>query len=382
MSWPDPLHLRWTPTQRVRSDDGTEIAVEILGETHPGPTVVFVHGWTFSSRSWHYQRMLAERWRLVLMDHRDHGESGTGPREHRTIDQVGRDLHAVLRATCDGREVVLVGHSMGGMTIMALAAEHPELFGDRVKGVALVDTSARRPDEHTFGLRGPLAKAFVGQWQSSLALMVSDPERAERARRSGSAVSVAISRFLNLGKGADKRLARFTEAMSAATKAQVVGDFWLTLDTHDKLDALATLGAVPTLVVVGDRDRLTPVEGAREMAAAIPGSRLLELRGAGHCTMLEQPEAVNAALRDLVTVATEAAAPAAPARAARTRTSAKKRAGDAPTKKAAKKPAGDAPAKKAAKKPAAGAAATKPAKKSAGGAAATKPAAGDQQVAS
>jgi pimeloyl-ACP methyl ester carboxylesterase len=291
--------MRWTPTLRVPSDDGTEIAVEILGEGHSGPTLVFTHGWTFSSRSWHYQRMLAERYRLVLMDHRDHGESGVGPRENRTVDQIGRDLAAVLDATCEDQDVVLVGHSMGGMTIMSLAAQQPERFGKQVKGVALLDTSGRREPDYEFGLRGPLAKFFIGQWKSALALMVSDPDKAERARRSGSAVSIAISRFLNLGKGADKRLARFTEAMSAQTKAQVVGDFWLTLDTHDKIDALKVLADIPTLVLVGDRDRLTPPENARTLAAAIPGAQLLELHGAGHCAMLEQPEAVNAALYDL-----------------------------------------------------------------------------------
>jgi pimeloyl-ACP methyl ester carboxylesterase len=312
MSWPDPHHLRWTPTLRVPSDDGTEIAVEVLGDNHPGPTLVFIHGWTFSSRSWHYQRMLAERHRLVLMDHRDHGESGTGPREHRTIEQVGRDLYAVLQATCrgrgsgtleeQGRDVVLVGHSMGGMTIMALAAEHPDLFGPAgpVKAVALVDTSAKRPEDHTFGLRGPLATLFLRQWSSSLALMVSDPEKAERARRSGSAVSVRISGFLNLHRKSDRRLARFTEAMSAATKAQVVGDFWADLDARDQVKALEALADVPTLVVVGVADRLTPATDARVIAAAVPGARLLELERAGHCTMLERPEAVNSALLDLV----------------------------------------------------------------------------------
>jgi pimeloyl-ACP methyl ester carboxylesterase len=308
MSWPDPHHLRWTPTLRVPSDDGTEIAVEILGDNHPGPTLVFIHGWTFSSRSWHYQRMLAERHRLVLMDHRDHGESGTGPREHRTIEQVGRDLYAVLEATCKDRDVVLVGHSMGGMTIMALAAEHADLFGAespdaqsaRVKAVALLDTSAKRPDDHTFGLRGPFAGLFLKQWTSSLALMVADPEKAERARRSGSAISVRISGFLNLHRTSDRRLAQFTEAMSAATKAQVVGDFWADLDAHDKLKALEALADVPVLVVVGVADRLTPVTDARIIAAGVPGSRLLELERAGHCAMLERPEAVNAALLDLV----------------------------------------------------------------------------------
>jgi pimeloyl-ACP methyl ester carboxylesterase len=310
MSWPDARQLRWTPTLRVPSDDGTEIAVEILGDGHPGPTVVFTHGWTFSSRSWHYQRMLAERYRLVLMDHRDHGESGTGPRENRTVDQVGRDLYAVIRATCAGRDVVLVGHSMGGMTIMALANEHPELFGDQVKAVALIDTSAARDRADAFGLKGPLAKLFVNNFAGSLALMVSDPEKAEKVRRSGSRVSIAISRFLNLGKGADRRLAVFTEAMSAATPAQVVGDFWLTLDAHDKQEALAVLSSVPTLVVVGERDRLTPPAHARRIAAAIAGSRLLEVRGAGHVPMLERPEVVNAALRDLLDgVAATAPAP-------------------------------------------------------------------------
>jgi pimeloyl-ACP methyl ester carboxylesterase len=317
MSWPDPHHLRWTPTLRVPSDDGTEIAVEILGDNHPGPTLVFIHGWTFSSRSWHYQRMLAERHRLVLMDHRDHGESGTGPREHRTIDQVGRDLYAVLEATCKDRAVVLVGHSMGGMTIMALAAQHADLFGSRIKAVALLDTSAKRPEEHTFNLRGPLATLFLKQWSSSLALMVSDPEKAERARRSGSAISVRLSGFLNLHRKSDRRLARFTEAMSAATKAQVVGDFWIDLDAHDKLKALEALGDVPTLVIVGVADRLTPVSDARVIAAAVPGSRLLELERAGHCAMLERPEAVNAALLDLVASVPPPAKPRARTKASR-----------------------------------------------------------------
>src|SRR3954462_11577235 len=89
MSWPDPNHLRWTPTLRVPSDDGTEIAVEILGDNHTGPTLVFVHGWTFSSRSWHYQRMLAGRHRLRLLGPgappaRAHGPSGPRRVRHRT----------------------------------------------------------------------------------------------------------------------------------------------------------------------------------------------------------------------------------------------------------------------------------------------------------
>src|SRR5947209_5076030 len=249
MSWPDARRLRYNPTLRVPSDDGTEIAVEILGDGHPGPTFVFVHGWTFSSRSYHYQRMLAERFRLVLMDHRGHGESDRGPRENRTVDQIGRDLYAVIEATCADRDVILVGHSMGGMTIMSLAAHSPELFGAKVKGVALLNTSAGEVSDNTFGLPRPIAAAFTKQWEGAMALMVSDPAKAERQKRAGTRMSRLVSRWLNFGKKPAKQLVAFTEAMSAQTPAEVVGDFYLSLGEHDKVEALKALSHVPTLVI-------------------------------------------------------------------------------------------------------------------------------------
>jgi len=265
---------------------------------------VFVHGWTFSSRSYHYQRMLAERFRLVLMDHRGHGESDPGPRENRTVDQIGRDLAAVIGATCPDGDVILVGHSMGGMTIMSLAAHDPDLFGTgsptaRVKGVALLNTSAGEVSDNTFGLPRPLVAAFTKQWEGAMALMVSDPAKAEKQKRAGTRMSLLMSRWLNFGKRPDKRLVAFTEAMSAQTRAEVMGDFYLSLGEHDKIEALKALSHVPTLVVAGEKDRLLPPKHSRRIAAEIPHARLLELRGAGHCPMLEQPEAVNAALYDL-----------------------------------------------------------------------------------
>jgi len=299
MSWPDARRLRYTPTLRVPSDDGTGIAVEILGDGHPGPTFVFVHGWTFSSRSYHYQRMLAEKYRLVFMDHRGHGESDLGPRENHTVDQIGRDLAAVIEATCPNGEVILVGHSMGGMTIMSLAAHDPDLFGTTVKGVALLNTSAGEVSDNTFGLPRPLVAAFTKQWEGGLALMVSDPAKAEKQKRAGTRMSLLVSRWLNFGKKPDKRLVAFTEAMSSQTRAEVIGDFYLSLSEHDKIEALKALSHVPTLVIAGEKDRLLPPKHARRIAAAVPHARLLELRGAGHCPMLEQPEAVNAALYDL-----------------------------------------------------------------------------------
>ena len=220
---------------------------------------------------------LAEKYRLVFMDHRGHGESDLGPRENRTVDQIGRDLAAVIEATCANRDVILVGHSMGGMTIMSLAAHDPDLFGTTVKGVALLNTSAGEVSDNTFGLPRPLVAAFTKQWEGGLAL----------------------GTLHRCGKKPDKRLVAFTEAMSSQTRAEVIGDFYLSLSEHDKIEALKALSHVPTLVIAGEKDRLLPPKHARRIAAAVPHARLLELRGAGHCPMLEQPEAVNAALYDL-----------------------------------------------------------------------------------
>ena len=132
-----------------------------------------------------------------------------------------------------------------------------------------------------------------------MALMVSDPAKAEKQKRAGTRMSLLMSRWLNFGKKPDKRLVAFTEAMSSQTPAEVVGDFYLSLSEHDKIEALKALSHVPTLVVAGEKDRLLPPKHSRRIAAAVPHARLLELRGAGHCPMLEQPEAVNAALYDL-----------------------------------------------------------------------------------
>ncbi|MFN2536531.1 MAG: alpha/beta fold hydrolase, partial [Mycobacteriales bacterium] len=130
------------PADRVRrviADDGVPLHVEEVGPDRADLTVVFCHGYTQQLAVWHYQRIaLAQEGvgKLVFWDQRSHGKSGRSAAERTTIDQLGRDLRAVLDACAPTGRVVLVGHSMGGMTIMALADQFPALFGSRVTGVA------------------------------------------------------------------------------------------------------------------------------------------------------------------------------------------------------------------------------------------------------
>src|SRR3954447_22202413 len=130
-------------SQRVRTDDGVDLHVEVDGTCNAPLTVLLTHGFTARLGEWDGQRAaLRGRARLVLWDHRGHGRSAWGDRRTATIDRTARDLAEVLDATTPSGPVVLAGHSLGGMTVLALARQRPELFGPRVVGVFLLATSA------------------------------------------------------------------------------------------------------------------------------------------------------------------------------------------------------------------------------------------------
>src|SRR3954453_23299736 len=130
-------------SRTVRTDDGVDLHVEVDENPDSQLTVVLAHGFTARMAEWELQReALRPRARLVLFDQRGHGRSGWTKLTKATIDRTGRDLGEVLDATTPEGPVVLAGHSMGGMSVMALARQRPELFGTRVVGVFLLATSA------------------------------------------------------------------------------------------------------------------------------------------------------------------------------------------------------------------------------------------------
>ncbi len=147
---PEPPPLLPGPTgppppgsRTVMTDDGVPLHVEFDGDPDAPLTVLFSHGFTARLVEWDLQRAaLRHRARLVLWDQRGHGRSGWTRLTAATIDRTGRDLGTVLDAVAPTGPVVLAGHSMGGMSIMALARQRPELFGTRIVGAFLLATSA------------------------------------------------------------------------------------------------------------------------------------------------------------------------------------------------------------------------------------------------
>ena len=302
---PVPGELAADRESAVVADDGVPLAVMHVEPAggEPELTVVFVHGFVLDRRMWHYQRaelaaLAQPRVRVVRYDQRSHGRSGHSSRRGSTIDQLGRDLDAVLRAAAPDGPVVLVGHSMGAMTIMALAEQQPALFADRVAGVALLCTSAG----DLASMR--LARPFLAPRSPVVAFgalaAAHRPGWVEWGRR---ITADATRPLIRLGFGTAPpagELVDLVERMMAGISVEAMTDFLRTLGEHDRFRALAGLRRCHVLVLGGDADRLTPYQHTEALAAQLPDAELVRVPGAGHLAPLDRPELVNEHLVRLV----------------------------------------------------------------------------------
>nr|WP_239520351.1 alpha/beta hydrolase [Blastococcus saxobsidens] len=267
-------------------------------------TVVFCHGFTARLAEWELQRRaLRDRARLVFWDQRGHGRSAATPLPDATIDRTGRDLAQVLDAVVPSGPVVLVGHSMGGMSIMALARRRPELFGPRVVGAFLLATSAGGLVET--GILGRAVK--VVRWLRLLPVYLWGLQLVapllERFRRRGSVFGRWFTRRLLFGTraDADPTSVRLVQNLLEETPFPVTAAFYATFLDHEEYAALPVLSRIPVTVVAATHDRLTPVEHGRRLAAGIGAdAELVVVQGAGHSVNLTRTDVVDRALLELL----------------------------------------------------------------------------------
>ncbi|HTZ42756.1 MAG TPA: alpha/beta hydrolase [Jatrophihabitans sp.] len=305
--------------RRVQTDDGVALHTEEVGPADAPLAVLMVHGYALSLQSFVLQRKaihdcFGDRVRIVLYDQRSHGRSGRSPASACTIEQLGRDLYGVLDQLVPAGPVVLVGHSMGGMTIMALAEQHPELFGDRIAAVALINTSSGELRTVTLGLPGLLAR-LRGPVLRGAARNVA---LVERGRALGKDLAWVITKRLSFADpDVPPAVVAFCTNLIAGTPVDVVADFYPTLMAHDGREGLRGLARCEVLVIGAEHDVLTPLGHSEALAAALPHARLVVAPGSGHLLMLEHPGMVDRPLLDLVESAYPATAVAAKARTRR-----------------------------------------------------------------
>lgn len=288
--------------------DGVGLHVGTHGD---GPvTVVLAHGWTLDTRIWSpVAQRLAGSARVVAYDYRGHGRSDPAPASTMTLEQLADDLAAVVAATAPDGPLVLGGHSMGGMTAMALAERHPALVA-RVRGLALVSTASGGLAGTSFGL-SPRAAVAV----RAVERRVYATTRWERRSTLGSPRVLAPAlRWLLLGPDADLTARRLTYAAVASCRPVTVSGFRPTLEAHERDAALAAFADVPTVVLVGAQDRLTPVSAARRITAALPSAGMTIYPGAGHMLPVERVAGVAGVAGHLSALVAGAATAAGPAR--------------------------------------------------------------------
>ncbi|WP_433300710.1 alpha/beta fold hydrolase [Actinoplanes sp. CA-030573] len=290
----------------VTAADGTHLHVEIVEPTAPTtkPTIVFVHGFALDMGTFYFQRkMFTERGdhRLVFYDQPGHGRSSKLKSGNYDIAGLGESLAAVLDATVPDGHIILVGHSMGGMTIMAFAEKYQEWFGNRVTGVVLMSTSARLVDRAKLALPSLVARAsapFFPLWGTAAHL---GGGAIDRARFASSDLAWLLTRRYGFGDAKPSpSLVSFVEGMNSKTSVETLTKYLNTLYNHNRYPALAALRGVPVLVVVGDRDYLTPVSHSEEIIKRLPDARMVTIPNSGHVVMLERADEVNAAILPFV----------------------------------------------------------------------------------
>ena len=278
---PDPdadreLVVEFDRSWRIPSHDAGEIYVVERGR---GPVILLSHGVTLSVRAWAKQlRSLADAgFRVVAFDHRGHGESTLGGSGH-AVENLASDVRSVIEGL-DLHDVVIVGHSMGGIATQSFCLNYPEIAHERVAGIVLLSTLARSP------LAGTPRLAHASTW---VADRLPDGAAALRARDLG----LVLAR-IGFGQHPSASHVEATRQMILETSPATRRDAVAALAGLNLSDRLAEID-LPTLIICGTADLITPIVESRRMARRIPGARLVEVAGGGHMLMLERADEIDA----------------------------------------------------------------------------------------
>jgi pimeloyl-ACP methyl ester carboxylesterase len=280
----------------VVSADGTALHARDFGPAD-APAVVLVHGWTEAIEFWTLPiQALSRDLRVIAYDLRGHGRSATPADPDYSTDAFAADLDAVLRAAIpEGERAVVAGHSLGAMTIAAWAGAHRDEVADRIAAAALINTGMGDLITETLLLRTPKGLDGMRRAVGRRVLSASAP-----LPKVSTPVSARAIQFIALGPDASPAEVEFCERLILSCRRDVraaCGDTLSQVDLHEDVASIS----VPTTVIAGGRDRLTPVPHARRMVEALPRvERYVELPRCGHMAAVEEPEAVGDALRELV----------------------------------------------------------------------------------
>ena len=273
-------------------EDGARLFVEEVGPENADRGAIFIHGSALRTDAWYYQLEGIGDHRLVFYDLRGHGVSQPRGDRSFSIETLSEDLLKVIEDS-GLKEVVLIGHSIGGMVALELCAQHKDLMGSTVTGLVLSNTTYRPAVETLAG--GAAISHLERLTRRPFDGLGSHHQRLDRLRRilkPSDAIFMMVS-FAAFGPKASARQIDFTYDMLAETPTDILFDLIKSYREFDVRDVLTDI-TVPALVIGGDHDRLTISEASQHLAENLPKAELVMLENCGHMTMLERHEEFNA----------------------------------------------------------------------------------------
>lgn len=294
--------LRSSPIFITASDSSILHAeLDRAGGLEDDLTVIFAHGYAVNQDSWHFQRKaLRGVAKLGFYDQRGHGRSARSSRYSHTIHQLGVDLESVIQELAPTGPVILVGHSMGGMAIQALAGRRPEWFGPRIKAAVLTCTSSGGFTELPLGLPRGMAKFVQGVAPSVTSALSGKPHIFERGTELGSDLALYLNKRYSFASPVSADLNEFVAKMHGQTSLETLGDYLQAFGKYDSALVLPTLSRISTVVVAAEKDLMTPLSHCAEVAAAIDNSEFITVADCGHMLPLEKPEEFTAILQRVI----------------------------------------------------------------------------------
>jgi pimeloyl-ACP methyl ester carboxylesterase len=281
---------RGVRARHLELPDGARLFVEEAGpQSRRG--AVFVHGSALRTDMWHHQLEGLDDHRLVFFDLRGHGRSQPKGEQDFAISTLAADLETVVEES-ELDEVVLVGHSIGGMIALQLCCLRSEWLGSRIRGLVLCNTTYRPAYDTSIG--GAVVSKLERVVRHPLDLLGGYHDGIDRLRRivrPTDQIFLAVS-YAAFGPGASAKQIDFVYDMLADTPADVLFDLIRSYRDYDVRELLDQV-TVPALVVTGTHDRLTVPKASRFLAEHLSKGELRVFDGCGHMTMLERPEAFN-----------------------------------------------------------------------------------------
>lgn len=291
--------LRGERSHHLQLSDGAQVFIEEVGPAGDRGAL-FIHGSALRTDMWHYQLKGLGGHRLVFCDLRGHGLSQAKGTSQVSMAQLGDDLEEVIKLT-GLKEVVIVGHSVGGMIALDLCRRRPELMGSTIKGLGLVNTTYGPVTETLIG--GGVGLARIERVaRRPIDALGNYHKRIERLRKlikPSDAVFWAVA-VMGFGPKASAKQIDFTYQMISETPAEVIFDLLRTYRDYDMTDKLEDV-TVPALVIGGDHDRITMPKASEYLAAHLPKAELKIFEDCGHMAMLERHEEVNVMLERFFT---------------------------------------------------------------------------------